>query len=180
MISEFFDLVCMSNKWENRIIWGQRNQNTFLNTKSHHCQISAVQSDIKRTLEERETKMREMTVMHWTLIIIIIILENAFVLLQMSLVNMLPWGNKGQKWLNFHTTRWRVRTATKMSTYPGSLLILSKRFLAYQCFSHVRAYPNVLVIYNPKEEIMKEISLTLIKEKVKIVIVEMFPASGWL
>ena len=44
-------------------------------------QISAVQSDIKRTLEERETKMREMTVMHWTLIIIIIILENAFVLL---------------------------------------------------------------------------------------------------
>ena len=26
-------------------------------------QISAVQSDIKRTLEERETKMREMTVM---------------------------------------------------------------------------------------------------------------------
>ena len=27
-------------------------------------QISAVQSDIKRTLEERETKMREMTVMH--------------------------------------------------------------------------------------------------------------------
>ena len=52
---------------------------TVLNTKSHHCQISAVQSDIKRTLEERETKMREMTVMHWTLIIIIIILENAFV-----------------------------------------------------------------------------------------------------
>ena len=79
-------------------------------------------------------------------------IENAFVLMQMSLVNMLPWGNKGQKWLNFHTTRWRVRTATKMSTYPGSLLILSKRFLAYQCFSHVRAYPNVLVIIS-KEEI---------------------------
>ena len=56
------------------------------------------------------------------LFLLLIEIENAFVLMQMSLVNMLPWGQKGQKWLN----------------------------------------------------------LKQAEEKMKIVIVEMFPANGWL
>ena len=44
--------------WVDDIFSRERETTKLIKT----CQISAVQSDIKRTLEERETKMREMTV----------------------------------------------------------------------------------------------------------------------